>query len=58
MLCVFPKNCNRYEDIFAFENILTPAQKKQGLQNSKQYFIFLFSQGRAHFHNFKKYKIY
>ena len=35
--------------------VLTPAQKKQGSLNSKQYFIFLGSHGRAHFHTFKKY---
>ena len=30
--------------------------KKQGSINNKQYFIFLFSQGTAHYHTFKKYR--
>ena len=34
--------------------VLTLAQKKQGSLNSKQYLIFLASQGTAHFHTFKK----
>ena len=38
--------------------VLTPAQKKQGSLTSKQYFIFLLSQGRAHFHTLKKLKIH
>ena len=34
-------------------NVHTPAQKKLGSLNSNQYFIFLASQGRAHFRTVK-----
>ena len=33
---------------------LLPLRKRQGLQNSEENFIFLFSQGRAHVNTFKK----